>query len=732
MLLLSSCPHPIEFTYRQGKTAGQSATAPLGCNNPYEISGGNSLLHIQYKSSGKFLRVFLKQSPYSPALFPRVQDKQIGTEKTRVTASSMLFDKLHLGGQCTCPPKGRKSVRSYVAAIESADALALTRDRVWIHLYDGIIRAAETVHLLQAAVAEYSPLNKQKAELLFLLGRGSPPLASIGVTCMFSESVKTPWNTGGFLGTEAARLAPNGRPPEAAMEPSLQSSWQDGLPLFESEAGNSAVELDHLIRPVHHHLSAGRRRAFFGALKKAPQTSADTAWEQQSRHPAFVDKSVTSTNTPSAFVISNPFEEWMSPSPPEEKVLLPKPPAGPSDELSREAARDTEEPTAEKARESAPPATPVTPTQEAQETTDGSASPDQPKEEGKGGDEVDALHSKAGNTTAEVLADAKKDTERHAQEQADELQQQQQTQSQDEQAQATHSATHLSSESPTAGRETDKTSVLKTFEKALASKVVKLKLTEQETKDFVDTKEVAKNVRRLVGLKAGSNLHLENEKLIKPCSCRVLERKVIRGGDQFSREVMETAFRQITYIAIVDVILWGCMQSNVAGILDELVFGDVMPQHRDADIVLENVSPMLEVLFEELFFVAILLLIWYVVFVILLQCLVRQLSTWMRKVDEEEDVAEIARRAEIAQHSTCGGCFQADDIAKACFVAHRQACVCEYFETGVRGSLGLCMACCGTSQTVSLINRERQAGSRKTSVLVGTGSLILHICAFAC
>ena len=36
----------------------------------------------------------------------------------------------------------------------------------------------------------------------------------------------------------------------------------------------------------------------------------------------------------------------------------------------------------------------------------------------------------------------------------------------------------------------------------------------------------------------------------------------------------------------------------------------VMPQHRDADIVLENVSPMLEVLFEELFFVAILLLIW--------------------------------------------------------------------------------------------------------------------------
>lgn len=63
--------------------------------------------------------------------------------------------------------------------------------------------------------------------------------------------------------------------------------------------------------------------------------------------------------------------------------------------------------------------------------------------------------------------------------------------------------------------------------------------------------------------------------ILVQCSCRVLEKKVIRGGDQFSREVMETAFRQIAYIAIVDVILWGCMQSNVAEILDELIFGDV-------------------------------------------------------------------------------------------------------------------------------------------------------------
>ena len=58
-------------------------------------------------------------------------------------------------------------------------------------------------------------------------------------------------------------------------------------------------------------------------------------------------------------------------------------------------------------------------------------------------------------------------------------------------------------------------------------------------------------------------------------SCSLMEKRVLRGGDLFSKEVMETAFRQIAHIAIVDVILWGCMQSNVAAILDELVFGDV-------------------------------------------------------------------------------------------------------------------------------------------------------------
>lgn len=60
---------------------------------------------------------------------------------------------------------------------------------------------------------------------------------------------------------------------------------------------------------------------------------------------------------------------------------------------------------------------------------------------------------------------------------------------------------------------------------------------------------------------------------------RLLEKRISEGKDEFSKEVMETAFRQIATISIVNVILWGTMQSNVAEVLDELLFGDVSPQH---------------------------------------------------------------------------------------------------------------------------------------------------------
>ncbi|KEP59883.1 UNVERIFIED_CONTAM: hypothetical protein HHA_230350 [Hammondia hammondi] len=247
------------------------------------------------------------------------------------------------------------------------------------------------------------------------------------------------------------------------------------------------------------------------------------------------------------------------------------------------------------------------------------------------------------------------------------------------------------------------------------------KLTEEQTKTFVDTQEVAQNVRKLIGLKAGSNLHLENQKLIKadcdlatfgPEYCaardnpnalsllwslehrkntiyfviamitlafgiavqtciRLLERKISEGRDEFSKEVMETAFRQIATISIVNVILWGTMQSNVAEVLDELVFGDVMPPLRDSDTVLENVSPMLEVLFEELFFVSVILLVWYVVFVILFQCMIRQIIEWMRKIDEKEDIPLIARDAETQSHRWCGAALGRSALDKANFIAHR-------------------------------------------------------------
>ena len=58
-------------------------------------------------------------------------------------------------------------------------------------------------------------------------------------------------------------------------------------------------------------------------------------------------------------------------------------------------------------------------------------------------------------------------------------------------------------------------------------------------------------------------------------------------------------------------------------------------------------------------------------FVVLLQCLVRQLAAWMRAVDEEEDVQLAAQKAEAAEASCFGRCLRSQDISKACFLAHR-------------------------------------------------------------
>lgn len=63
--------------------------------------------------------------------------------------------------------------------------------------------------------------------------------------------------------------------------------------------------------------------------------------------------------------------------------------------------------------------------------------------------------------------------------------------------------------------------------------------------------------------------------VILQLSFRILEKIVLKGGDLFAKDVMEAAFRQIAYITIADVILWGIMQSNLSSVMDQLVFGDV-------------------------------------------------------------------------------------------------------------------------------------------------------------
>ncbi|KAL8445665.1 hypothetical protein Emag_005044 [Eimeria magna] len=445
-----------------------------------------------------------------------------------------------------------------------------------------------------------------------------------------------------------------------------------------------------------------RRGRWPAAAAHVPDEEEEQEGDESGGDPSsLIQKSVTSTKTPSAFTVSDPFAAWTV-----QPVALPKSlpveqPAAPvstdadqgggastsqataaesaeapQEEVSRPAEAKSE---AQGGEAAAPQQSDAAPAEPAQQSDAGAAAAGEAAAREAAAEAAGAGASEQGTKAAssnEQLEAAKAAAEKAALEAAaakEEAEKQGETQRQEAPPPPTpQPSTSSSPEESRAQRRSAAAHGGSTLEKALAQKVEKAKLTEQETKDFVDTKDI------LWSLENRKNntyfviaLCMLAFAILVQCSCRVLEKKVIQGGDQFAREVMETAFRQIAYIAIVDVILWGCMQSNVAEILDELIFGDVMPQHRDADIVLENVSPMLEVLFEELFFVAILLLVWYVVFVVLLQCLVRQLASWMRKVDEEEDVTTIARKAEAALNATCGSCFKSEDIAKAHFVAHR-------------------------------------------------------------
>lgn len=225
--------------------------------------------------------------------------------------------------------------------------------------------------------------------------------------------------------------------------------------------------------------------------------------------PDFLQHSVTTTNTPSAFTITDPFDAWTAPSP-----RAPTTPTTPSELPTAKAVAP--EPALEPAPELAPAKPPPPqPAGKAQgDEVDSGAQPG-----AAGADQVDSP-ARASAEAAAAFAAAKEATERQAQQEAKNVhavatERQPREEPKNVQAEATERQAQeepknvqagekeegtkreepaapadgdAASEQARAGRRKAVALGAKSLEKALAAKVEKLKLTDQETKDFVDTK----------------------------------------------------------------------------------------------------------------------------------------------------------------------------------------------------------------------------------------------------
>ncbi|SBT80295.1 conserved Plasmodium protein, unknown function, partial [Plasmodium malariae] len=54
-----------------------------------------------------------------------------------------------------------------------------------------------------------------------------------------------------------------------------------------------------------------------------------------------------------------------------------------------------------------------------------------------------------------------------------------------------------------------------------------------------------------------------------------IEKRVRNSKDQFRKDLLNTAFRQISLITIINLTIWGILQSNIAEALDAVIFYDV-------------------------------------------------------------------------------------------------------------------------------------------------------------
>ncbi|GAB67945.1 hypothetical protein PCYB_125110 [Plasmodium cynomolgi strain B] len=226
-------------------------------------------------------------------------------------------------------------------------------------------------------------------------------------------------------------------------------------------------------------------------------------------------------------------------------------------------------------------------------------------------------------------------------------------------------------------------------------------LRRNKIKEFFEVNDLVKYMKNLLGIKSNIHEKFEHEKLIvKNCNyesfgpefCSVdeeakkmlynyehkkncaflfiilftlffslliqnivyyIEKRVRNSKDQFRKDLLNTAFRQISLITIINLTIWGILQSNVAEALDEIIFNDILPRQRNVDEVLHNVEPLLETIFEKILFISMNFLICYSLFIINIHFVTRRILKWFSEADNC-DISNIVKEMKEARR----GCFR--------------------------------------------------------------------------
>ncbi|ETW15830.1 hypothetical protein PFFVO_05281 [Plasmodium falciparum Vietnam Oak-Knoll (FVO)] len=237
-----------------------------------------------------------------------------------------------------------------------------------------------------------------------------------------------------------------------------------------------------------------------------------------------------------------------------------------------------------------------------------------------------------------------------------------------------------------------------------------LHLRRNNIKEIFDVDDLVKNIKSFLGIKSNIHEAFENQKLIiKNCNyesfgpelCSVdekakemlwkyekkknsaflfiilftlffsliiqnivyfIEKKVRNSKDQFRKDLLNTAFRQISLITIINLTIWGILQTNIAEALDEVIFNDSINIWIYMYIFLH--------LFYNFFFFFFFFQS-YSIFIVSIHFVTRTILKWFSESDNS-DVSSVAKEVKESQRK----CFRNyffffRNVRNSKYLAHR-------------------------------------------------------------